>query len=430
MADERTVTPAEAELSAAIAAVKNSNPEFGVPRVLSTLRAENPAWQVSEKRVRKFMTTLGLMQTDAGSTSGDKRLKASDRHAIPKSLVAPGNLAAAVGKGQVEVRYIDGTKGKGVFAARDFDQGTNVFEETPFAWYPRWDTVSARYHMGSDYECQLCAREIDHVFGQSARLRPAKCNRCSARFCSVLCKNEAEARFHKVECTKTNPHFVHLANACRKDMWGAPMGAARAIERVLLEFEQSQERGKQAWESLKAFATVRADVMDERRNGASWFLLEGEREQQWENTYSLMKKALFPPPQECGLKEFDRIPKKILNEMFSYNEWLNLIGKYSLNDQNGGFYLLQSCLNHSCDPNCICVHPNDGKYRSIIKTLRPIKAGEEMFITYVNPRDGLAARQKELHDWYMFDCNCERCQRERSEAEEQAASQDAAAVSL
>ncbi|KAJ1962619.1 hypothetical protein GGI12_002546 [Dipsacomyces acuminosporus] len=429
MAEERTVTPEENELSAAIEGIKKANPGFGVPRVLASVKAQHSTWQVSEKRVRKLMSALGLLQIDAGASTADARLKSSDSHAIPKSSIAPGDLAATIGKGQVEVKYIDGKKGKGVFAARDFDRGTHVFEETPFAWYPRWDTVSARYHAGSDFECQLCAREIDQSSGRSSRLRPAKCSRCSVRFCSVLCKNEAESRFHRIECPKNNPHFVHLANACLKDMWGAPMGAARAIERVLLEFERGTEQGKLAWESLKAFATVRADVMDKARNGAAWFLLEHEREQQWENVYDLMKKALCPPPAECGLQAFDKIPKKILNELFSYNEWLNLIGKYSLNDQNGGFYLLQSCLNHSCDPNCVCVHPNDGKYRATIKTLRPIKAGEEMTITYVNPRDGFAARQKELRDWYMFECKCDRCLKEQQGAKE-SQTQDAPAVSL
>ncbi|KAJ2890332.1 hypothetical protein IWW38_004193, partial [Coemansia aciculifera] len=213
-------------------------------------------------------------------------------------------------------------------------------------------------------------------------------------------------------CSKHNSHFVGLANVCRAWEWGAPMGAARAIERVLMEYEHSAERGKAAWESIRAFATVSTDIMDRKRKGMSWFLYEADYETKWKTTYELMKKALCPPPEECGLAKFACIPKKIRDELFSYSEWLKLIGKYCLNDQNGGFYLLQSCFNHNCDPNCVVVHPNDGKYRAIIQTLRPIAAGEEMTITYVNPRDGIGERQQALRDWYMFDCRCERCVKE------------------
>ncbi|KAJ1907700.1 hypothetical protein LPJ81_000583 [Coemansia sp. IMI 209127] len=396
MSEQRTVVPPEDELQAAIAAIKEKEPEFGIPRVCAALRANNPAWQLSEKRVRKLMGSLGLVQA-----SGEE-----SKSTTPTSSIAPGDFVEALASGQVRVEYIDKVKGKGVFSTRDFDKGANVFEETPFAWYPRWNTISMDYYKGSNRECQLCARDIER---RSRVIRPARCSRCTACFCSNLCRKEAESRFHQIECSKNNPYFVQLADTCCAFDWGAPMCAARAIERVLMEYEQGIKQGNCAWRSLKAFTTMSVDAMDMRRKGASWFLYEEEYENRWKATYSHMKRSLCPPPAACGLTQFDKIPRKIRDEMFSYSEWLNLIGKYSLNDQNGGLYLLQSCFNHNCDPNCVVVHPNDGMYRAIIQTLRPIKAGEEMTITYVNPRNGVNERQQELRDWYMFDCQCDRC---------------------
>ncbi|KAJ1994411.1 hypothetical protein GGI25_004430 [Coemansia spiralis] len=400
MVETRIVVPSETELQEAINEIKDSEPDFGIPRVCAALRTSHSTWQVSEKRVRKFMGSMGLIQTGG------------DQNIVPKSSVAPGDFVTTLAKGQVEVKHIDNTKGKGVFATCDFNQKVNVFEETPFAWYPRWDTVGMGYHRGSDQKCQLCAREIER---RGRGPRPVKCNGCTGWFCSSICKKEAEAKFHQIECAKNNPMFVELADACYKWDWGAPMAAARAIERVLMEFEKSTEEGRLAWESLKAFTTVRADIMDMRRKGASWFLYEEDYRTKWKTTHALMRSSLFPPPVACGLTQFDKIPKKVRDEMFSYNEWLNLIGKYSLNDQNGGFYLLQSCFNHNCDPNCVVVHPNNGNYRAIIQTLRPIKAGEEMTITYVNPRGSVGERQQVLRDWYMFDCRCDRCVKESSQ---------------
>ncbi|KAJ1947228.1 hypothetical protein FBU59_001900 [Linderina macrospora] len=394
----RTETPAEDELRAAIAAIKASNPDFGIARVLTTIRASHPTWQVSEKRVRKFLGSLGLVQTDSS--------------AIPKSSLAPTDLAATTGKDLVEIRYINGTKGKGVFAKSDFLPGNIVFEETPFAWYPRWDTIGAAYHLDADHECQLCARSLDPLVVR-ARVRPVKCTLCGVKFCSNICKTEADAHFHKIECSKHNPAFAKFADFSRRqDQWGAPMGAVRALERVMMEFEASMRRGREAWAGMKAFATVGQETIDEKRFGSAWFMYQEDRENKWKTSYELMKKALCPPPAACGLKAFDKIPPKIKEEMFSYQGWLDLLGKYCLNDQNGGFYMLQSCFNHSCTPNCQVSHPNSGKYRAHIEVLKPIKEGEEMFITYVNPREGVESRRKDLREWYMFDCNCARCQKE------------------
>lgn len=420
MAEEiRIITPSETELRQSIEGLKQRQPALGIPRVCQALRQENPTWQLSEKRVRKFMSSMGLIQQTLPAqedlTTQDLKSTSNQQALIPKSSIPFQDIGQTLGKGMVEVKYIGGTKGKGVFATKDFFKGEKVFEETPFAWYPRWDTVGGNYHtFKSDHECQLCARTIERrgLFGEKNRslLRPVKCKQCSGWFCSNLCKKEAEAKFHRIECGAHNPHIVELAEKCRNWQWGAPMGAVRALERVIMEFEEGGiEQGKKAWTSLRAFATVRADVMDMKRKGDSWFLYEEDYETKWKTTYDLMKKATCPPSSSSGLTQFEMIPKKIRNEMFSYNEWLNLIGKYSLNDQNGGFYLLQSCFNHNCDSNCVVVHPNDGKYRAIIKTLRPIKQGEEMTITYVNPRDSIAGRKQELRNWYMFDCRCQRC---------------------
>ncbi|KAJ2494399.1 hypothetical protein GGI11_008864, partial [Coemansia sp. RSA 2049] len=131
MSEQRNVAPSADELQAAITAIKEQEPEYGISRVCATLRANNPTWQLSEKRVRKFMGLLGLVQ---GSTE-------DDQSTAPKSSIAPGDFVHSLADGQLQVRYIDSVKGKGVFSARDFGKDINIFEEAPFAWYPRWDTV-------------------------------------------------------------------------------------------------------------------------------------------------------------------------------------------------------------------------------------------------------------------------------------------------
>lgn len=47
-----------------------------------------------------------------------------------------------------------------------------------------------------------------------------------------------------------------------------------------------------------------------------------------------------------------------------------------------------------------------------------IKAGEELFITYINPELGYSTRQRELRAWGFGRCHCERCINEGKHVEE------------
>ena len=46
---------------------------------------------------------------------------------------------------------------------------------------------------------------------------------------------------------------------------------------------------------------------------------------------------------------------------------------------------------------------------------RDISAGEELFITYVNPAGSVQVRRKELKEWGFGECNCERCVQEAAQ---------------
>jgi len=80
-------------------------------------------------------------------------------------------------------------------------------------------------------------------------------------------------------------------------------------------------------------------------------------------------------------------------------------------EAHGGLYTLHSHLNHACNPNVSVRHLELRTALSRITVLaqRPIEAGEELFVTYVNPQLGVQARRKELHAWGFGDCLCVRC---------------------
>jgi hypothetical protein len=68
-------------------------------------------------------------------------------------------------------------------------------------------------------------------------------------------------------------------------------------------------------------------------------------------------------------------------------------------------------LNHSCDPNVSVRHLDQRTALSRITVIakRPIKKGEELLITYVNPKLGHRARVDELRGWGFGTCTCSRC---------------------
>lgn len=70
-------------------------------------------------------------------------------------------------------------------------------------------------------------------------------------------------------------------------------------------------------------------------------------------------------------------------------------------------YLFTACINHSCQPNCLQRFDADGKI--VIRSIRPIFAGEEITISYIDTARPTWWRQIELLHYYYFQCTCMKC---------------------
>lgn len=81
---------------------------------------------------------------------------------------------------------------------------------------------------------------------------------------------------------------------------------------------------------------------------------------------------------------------------------------------------MHSHLNHSCEPNVTVLHTEQktALNRITIRTLSDVSAGDELFVTYVNPKLSVSERRKELKAWAFGTCMCSKClQEEKEEAE-------------
>ena len=74
------------------------------------------------------------------------------------------------------------------------------------------------------------------------------------------------------------------------------------------------------------------------------------------------------------------------------------------------FYALQSCINHSCQPNAHALRSDDdANSNAVILAKQDISSGTEITISYIDETLSSQERQAALQD-YGFTCHCPLCQ--------------------
>jgi len=83
----------------------------------------------------------------------------------------------------------------------------------------------------------------------------------------------------------------------------------------------------------------------------------------------------------------------------------------SVHCEGTGFFMLQSLLNHSCDPNAASIKTQDEHTGvAVIAAVKTIEPGEEITIDYMDVKElPVAERQEVLFQQYHFQCRCARC---------------------
>lgn len=80
------------------------------------------------------------------------------------------------------------------------------------------------------------------------------------------------------------------------------------------------------------------------------------------------------------------------------------------------FYAVQSCFNHSCQPNAQALRSEDDLNSfAILVATQDIPAGDEVNISYVDEALPYEQRQEALRD-YGFLCCCPLCQQQQQQA--------------
>lgn len=84
--------------------------------------------------------------------------------------------------------------------------------------------------------------------------------------------------------------------------------------------------------------------------------------------------------------------------------------------KGAGLFMLLSCFNHSCDPNCEVAHTADRTV--LIRTLRKVESGEELTISYIPEHLPVDERNALLYSSFLIpQCSCSKCKLERISAQ-------------
>jgi len=90
-----------------------------------------------------------------------------------------------------------------------------------------------------------------------------------------------------------------------------------------------------------------------------------------------------------------------------YEDFLQLVGLWSINCFYQTLFLVLSNANHSCDPNAtVSFRTPNG---ILVQAAKSIQANEEITISYVDTTMERPHRMETLRVNYGFICNCEKC---------------------
>ncbi len=364
----------------------------------------------------------------------------------------------------VEIRVINATKGKGLFARREIKQDEILFEEEPQVIQIHSFLQEIPVRVCNHCMCfvgpleeqfQFLARAVGYSFDSRFREviergRPyepelpiaVECPHCKEVYCGSKCKTKAWNSYHEVLCPST-PQLEAFYRENAKSIQTYHL--AMVIKLIGMIIQESKKRGID--EALKVVignyrkpraSEVILTKIGEDSSGCQEFFDDNLR-QYFTAIQGLIPGMMqYPPLTESRL--FDELVGMLfINsaqiEIFSplhkyfargwrgieyFIPFLDKINtKYDGIPQADGsaLYSWYSMINHSCDPNILT---REGREDELMRTeegrnanckviaRRGIQPGEEILTSYIHPQTPKHQRKKDLQQ-YLFQCDCPRC---------------------
>lgn len=262
--------------------------------------------------------------------------------------------------------------GLGLFARREYNPGDTILELNPpsiFMALHGW-----QHETGNLTTCYSC-------FARPGFDQLSPCSGCrSVRFCKQQCSTIDRTQ-HQAECSS----FRQLIdNLNFHPLWISGITEVHAVLRMICLKDTN----------IPFWSAVTALHVNERSN------------------YSSVKqlKYRFAAGAIKDVTNTDLSRDEI--ERLFYVVETNCFPLYAMNDAHIGLQVfpLLSRANHSCEPNT----GYTARFERVVAT-KHIRAGDELFASYVNRDLDVTERRKRLKENSFFDCDCSRCHRETAE---------------
>uniref|UniRef100_A0A336LU11 CSON004595 protein n=1 Tax=Culicoides sonorensis TaxID=179676 RepID=A0A336LU11_CULSO len=261
------------------------------------------------------------------------------------------------------------------------------------------------------------------------------CSQCSvAMFCSNDCMN-ARKNFHKYECKIMTPIINILCDEGR-----IPWISLRLLLMTLMYYPEMDElanmyhnltkEGQKEKFEFKNFNYMSATGPEYIKYILNLAMKEPNGDEEYDEIQKMCTLIVNLLAKRTDLKtKINRTHhKKLLVEILmkffyvnmannfvlvSYPTWMEKSDTLRHELFGSALYLFTSLINHACVPNLKVKFIGESNSKVMIYVTRPIKAGDQLFITYKKTISYLMAdkesRQSVMNTEYGFECTCSAC---------------------
>ncbi|KAI1344151.1 hypothetical protein F5Y15DRAFT_104232 [Xylariaceae sp. FL0016] len=217
------------------------------------------------------------------------------------------------------------------------------------------------------------------------------CTACrKVAYCSKACQAKAWKREHKYECkilkSKERPDLPVQVRAIIKllgKLMADPEGKTDDVYDVLKFMPAGAPNG------LDDFAKENKQRFDDFNmlGHAAWHYCGAPK---------------LPVVNVDSLPTAKALMFNVMSNTFKLTSPLDIV------ELGKGFDPILCSANHSCDPN-VALGFNQPK--TVLRALKPIKKGDEIFMKYTETTNPLSVRRTDLQETYFFTCQCAKCQK-------------------
>lgn len=397
---EEPVIPHERQIVDDVIEIWKQDPStesLGMGKLHALVKDRHPNWSVSEKRVKTLLKNFGLLANNANQQftyANDIESQYTPDIDLPEKVKI----------------VMTSKRGKGLYAKNKISKGDLIWEESQLFYIPPLANVNL---IKGGKACSYCGKLLTQSSSNSgiSVLKGLDCNVCTEIWCSQVCKKIDFQLHGLLKHNIYNPNsrgsskkmidanaFLELQDYCLKEQWNALYAITIIYANILTD--KSGVKGKQFGAMARVSQNIRykalnssAGSFDNMQGGA--LFVEEQQERLWKEGYEKFVNV-FPKSSDSG--------------DISYEEFMYMMGTYNINNLDSCIYLVQSHLNHNCDPNTSVETSTTVRTKGLkVFAARDIKAGEELTTTYVNPSYTVQQRRRELRVNWGFLCGCQKC---------------------